>query len=81
VIGPDLRVLVEEGQWAAVVQLYDAVWSGRVNGNAFVAKDTGPITIKPIEISKLKIPPVGAVNPEDGRHAPARRNKAGTASL
>lgn len=57
--GPDLRVIVEKGEWNAVVQLYEAARSGRVNTAALLAKDAGPITIKPIEISELKIAPIG----------------------
>jgi hypothetical protein len=77
-VEPDLRVVVEKGQWAAVVQLYDAVWSGRVDGAAFLSKDPGPIKIKPIEISEIKIAPIGSMRSHRARggvHDPAETNK------
>jgi hypothetical protein len=64
--GPDLRVVVEPGQWTAVVQLYEAVRTGRVNEAALLAKTAGPIKIKPIEISELKIAPLERARSDHG---------------
>lgn len=84
VAGPDLRVIVEPGQWAAVVQFYNAVWSGRVNGKELVAKSMGPIRIRLIEISELTIAPIEPANPireTAGPHDPANTNIADKATL
>jgi hypothetical protein len=81
---PDLRVIVEPGQWAAVVQLYDAVRAGRVNGAALLARDDRPINIKPIEISEIKIAPIDCARSErvsSGRGGPAKTNRPAKAKL
>lgn len=54
------KVLVDKNQWAAVVQLYNAIWSGRVDGASLLAKPDDdasaalkPMEIKPLEVTKL----------------------------
>jgi hypothetical protein len=72
------QVLVEEGQWTAVMELYNAVWSGRVNGFSLPAKsaptelearkvlEPAPLKITLLEVASLDAgsePPQGSASP------------------
>jgi len=53
------EVLVPRAQMAAVMQLYDAVWSGKADGTTLMAQAV-PIEelLKPLQTPELKIPPL-----------------------
>ena len=51
------RVLVEKSQWAALIQLYNEVWSHPVDGASLV-KEASAETNKGLELVPLKIEPL-----------------------
>jgi hypothetical protein len=55
---PHLEVLVEPGQWPAIVAAYRAAQSGRVDPESLAdktAQDEPPISLKPVEIAPVTV--------------------------
>lgn len=55
---PHLEVLVEPGQWPAIVAAYRAAQSGRVDAESLAdktAQDEPPISLKPVEIPPVTV--------------------------
>jgi hypothetical protein len=55
---PHLEVLVEPGQWSAIVAAYRAAQSGRVDAESLAdkpAQDEPPISLKPVEIAPVTV--------------------------
>jgi hypothetical protein len=65
---PQFQVLVEPGQWRAIVAAYRAAQSGRVVAESLAektAQDQQPISLKPVEITPVTIAELYPVKPTE----------------